>query len=153
MNEIRGDIWECWKEGSWIVVPTNGFVKRNGEAVMGAGLALQAKKRFLELPKRLGAYLMDHGNNIVFFNDRRLIMFPVKRFFSDLASIEIIERSARQLVEYINENEVFNDSDIKYPIYLPKVGCGNGGLRWEDVKPILEEFMDESKFVVCDMNT
>ena len=31
-------------------------------------------------------------------------------------------------------------------IYLPKVGCGNGGLKWEDVKPHLK-FLDD-RFIV-----
>lgn len=40
-------------------------------------------------------------------------------------------------------------------IYLPKIGCGLGGLDWEkDVKPILEEvaaYYKELTFNVCDI--
>ena len=151
LNEIKGDIWERWEYGHWIVIPTSGSVKRNGEAVMGRGLALQAKQNFPDLAMRLGKYLLDYGNNICFFENLRLISFPVKRFYFDEATLELIERSCKQTKEFLNENYAFgNEIKITWPIYLPKVGCGNGGLKWEDVKPILEKYFDEEKFVVCD---
>ena len=40
MKEVKGDIWNFYNKGYWIVIPTNGTVKRNGEAVMGRGVAL-----------------------------------------------------------------------------------------------------------------
>lgn len=150
MKEIKGNIWKRWESGHWIVIPTNGFVKGNGEAVMGRGLALQAKERFSDLAIRLGKYLLDNGNNVCFFENLRLISFPVKRFWFDKAIPELIERSCKQAIEFLNENYAFgNEIKIEFPIYIPKVGCGNGGLKWEDVKPILEKYLD-GRFVVCD---
>jgi len=46
MEIIKGDIWNLHKVG-WIIIPTNGFVKKNGENVMGRGLAKQVKDKYL----------------------------------------------------------------------------------------------------------
>ena len=43
MKVIKGNIWEYWKKGFNIVIPTNGYIKRDGSCVMGKGLAFQAK--------------------------------------------------------------------------------------------------------------
>lgn len=55
MKEVKGDIWKVAAENhDWIVIPTNGFVKVNGKAVMGRGLAYQAMEKYPELPAELG---------------------------------------------------------------------------------------------------
>lgn len=51
MKEVYGDIWEYHKQGYWIVITTNGFVKKNGCAVMGRGVAKQAVTKYPSLPK------------------------------------------------------------------------------------------------------
>lgn len=58
MREQRGSIWTYLEEeGTAICVTTNGCVTRAGEAVMGAGVAKQAKENFPEIPERLGLFL------------------------------------------------------------------------------------------------
>lgn len=58
MREKRGSIWTYLEEiNTAICIPTNGSLTRSGEAVMGAGVAKQAKERFPEVPKRLGLFL------------------------------------------------------------------------------------------------
>ena len=45
MTDIRvekDDIWEWYKKGYNIVVPTNGSLRSDGKATMGRGIALQA---------------------------------------------------------------------------------------------------------------
>jgi len=43
MKEVIGNIWNYYNKGNWIVITTNGTIKKNGEAVMGRGVALEAK--------------------------------------------------------------------------------------------------------------
>lgn len=44
MRDIKGNIWTLYDSDPtcYICITTNGFVKSNGEAVMGRGTALQA---------------------------------------------------------------------------------------------------------------
>ena len=144
MKEIKGNIWDFWEKGHWIVIPTNGSVKKNGEAVMGRGLALQAKEKIPELSKELGERLKEYGNFVFVFSKFRIITFPVKHFWFEKADSGFIEKSCLELKEIFR----YNLSRIPLPLYLPRVGCGNGKLNWEDVKPILERHLDDRFIVV-----
>ncbi|KKK48761.1 hypothetical protein LCGC14_3141900, partial [marine sediment metagenome] len=79
MKEISGNIWNFHEQGHWIVITTNGTVKANGEAVMGRGVALQAKRKFPALPKLLGKQIQQVGNILHHWGQEGLIFFPVKR--------------------------------------------------------------------------
>lgn len=146
IKEIKGDIWEFWKNGKWIIITTNGYVKKNGEAVMGRGIALQAKLRHPSLPKELGNLILQLGNVPMFFMKLHLITFPVKYNWWEKADLKLIEDSAKLTCEWSKKvipNEI---------IYITRVGCGNGKLLWKEVKPILERQLD-SRFIVCDSNS
>lgn len=40
-------------------------------------------------------------------------------------------------------NEAFAAAEqLNLPLYLPKIGCGLGGLQWSDVEPIVAELSD-----------
>ena len=143
MREIKGSIWRYHEKGYWIVIPTNGFVRKNGKAVMGRGLAYQAMCRFPVLPKALGDIITKFGNRVCSYHKLKLIFFPVKYKWWERANLDLIEKSCEQLRMYVTTTKPL-------PVYLPRVGCGNGKLKWEDVKPILEKYLDEDKFVICD---
>lgn len=57
-------------------------------------------------------------------------------------------------VEEVLQN-TFAFADFKHlPIYLPRIGCGLGGLQWNDVEEILLELVDEYPHIpvtVCDI--
>jgi len=146
MIEVKGDIWKLWEGGHFIVIPTNGFVKNNGEAVMGRGLAYDAKIKFPKLPYELGELLKKYGNDVFIFRDYRIFTFPVKHKWDEKADIELIKFSAiglRNLVALWVRSK-----KLVPPVYIPRVGCGNGRLDWKDVKPILESCLDENFQVV-----
>lgn len=70
-----------------------------------------------------------------------LASFPVKRHWREKADLELIERSARQLVEIV-ENRSYAAA------VLPRPGCGNGSLSWEAVRPVLERALPGERFTV-----
>lgn len=160
MIEIRGNIWDFHDRGNWIVITTNGFVKKSGAAVMGRGLALQAANRFPSLPKRLGESLLRGNTSLIGgvvpswlniphdFPDLRLISFPVKNFWGDIANLELIEHNLPKLSILVRHLE--QDQDLKPPVYVTRFGTGNGERNWSEVKPLMEKYLDE-RFVICDL--
>ena len=131
MRVIVGNIWDYFGEYSSIVIPTNGSIKRNGAAVMGKGLALQARERFKGIDKILGGLLQSYGE-IPFLLPYNLISFPTKWEWYEKADLKLIAASANILAGMISIYKLGL-------IYMPKIGCGNGGLLWEEVEPILEK--------------
>lgn len=141
MREIQGNIWYYYQLGHWITITTNGTVNRGGACVMGRGVALEAKNRFGGLPYRLGRHLQMYGNRPRCFHDLRIITFPVKFHYSQKADLGLIEESCRILVEGM----VLLGLDR---LYMVRPGCGNGGLNWKDVKPVLERYLDDRFIIV-----
>jgi hypothetical protein len=68
-----------------ICITTNGVVKQNGHAVMGAGVARQAASRWPSIPKTLGAKINFNGNVVQIISKRpslddeySVVAFPTK---------------------------------------------------------------------------
>lgn len=162
MIERRGSIWtydECDKaerqEGTcqpWVVIPTNGQRKSNGDAVMGAGVAKEAAARFKMLPMRLGGRLRDEGNHVFFMSNesvvigdnrlfRGIVTFPTKTKWKERSTPALIERSAKELVDLVAHCR-------PSAVILPRVGTGLGGLGWVVVKAILEKHLKDDLYVV-----
>lgn len=139
MKELVADLWTC---GGIHAITTNGFVKNNGDAVMGAGCAREAMIRYPGLPATLGRRLKKYGNHLFYFEANNLITFPVKDVWWREASVELIARSAIELDTWIQE------TDSKVTVYLPRPGCGNGKLTWNMVKPVIEPVLSDQVIVV-----
>jgi hypothetical protein len=140
MLEATGNLWDWWEAGEWIVITTNGTIKKNGECVMGRGIAAQAKKRFPKLPAELGQKLSKCSPLVYAFRQHRLLSFPVKYNWYEKADLELIHDSACHLQAWV--------SDFGYPVYMPRPGCGNGKLNWEDVKPRIAPVLDNRITIV-----
>jgi hypothetical protein len=140
MREIKDNLWQLHRHGEWIVITTNGTIKRNGEAVMGRGVALQAKEQFPSLSAELGMALNRIGNVPHVFFKYKLITLPVKHEWMQQADLKLIEQSLGILTHIDRRLEA---SKYEPPtVYLPRPGCGNGGLKWEDVRPLCEKLPD-----------
>lgn len=120
--------------GHRIAISTNGFVKLNGEAVMGRGCAKQAAERFPKAPKKLGDYLTEYGNTPGYLEvseKKRLMILPVKQNWWERASLELVNKS----VDFLKEEALRNKNVV---FHVPRLGCGNGQLSWEeDVGPLM----------------
>jgi len=157
MKEVFGDIWDYHEKGNWIVITTNGTVKSNRECVMGRGIALQAKLKYPQLPLLLGKKIKEYGNFPHIFWGLGLISFPVKHHWMDKADPVLISTSCMTLftgVTHLLQLHYSSTPDDSWDgsIYMVRPGCGNGGLLWKDVKPILEEYLDD-RFIVVEKGT
>lgn len=132
---LNHDIIDIWKNGYWCGITTNGFIKKSGECVMGAGVAKLFKEQIPELPKKLGDHINRAANTIAIFPEYRLFSFPVKHNWFEIADIELIRKSARDL-NWIASMGELTEAGL---LFLPFPGIGNGKLKKEDVLPVLNE--------------
>lgn len=169
MQELKGDLFAI--ECDALCVTTNGFVKLNGEAVMGKGCAKQLADYYPETPRRLGKLLNLKGNKVhkLFKHDGvQILSFPVKtdmeymiqdkniivKHMQDkfeinahvpgwacVADINIIEKSAKRLLKLANKYE-WNK------VLIPRPGCGAGELNWNKVRPALHSILDDRFYAV-----
>lgn len=149
MREVTGNLWTYPADVR--VITTNGTVKKNGECVMGRGCALEAKKRWPDFPVYLGKQIQVCGNVVLacgyWPNDNaRIYTFPVKHQWMEKADVALIRKSAIDLVQQIDQMNRMDQNLVT--IVMPRPGCGNGGLRWEDVKPVLEPILDDRFHVI-----
>jgi hypothetical protein len=138
MFEIRGSFWDN-KFNDWYRVITINNVVTNNKLVMGKGIAKGCKERYPGVNTIFASIIKNRGYK-VFVAPGKLIGFPTKYHWKEDSDLTLIEKSARELQE-LKER-------IEGNVLMPKVGCGNGGLAWEDVKPIIEPYLNERIYVI-----
>lgn len=126
------DIRDLLQQHKLCCITTNGTVKKNGEVVMGAGVAKIAKETFPLFSQMLGTLTKLRGLRCAYHPRYHIITFPVKFNWYEKASIDLIRTSAEQLCKIIENNQFIE------MIYLPKPGCEHGGLSWGSVEPVIE---------------
>ncbi len=113
----------------------------NCDGFMGKGIALQFKQAFPEnfriYQRACRAGEVKPGNMLVFdtarcFNPKFIINFPTKRHWRGKSKLEDIRAGLVALVKEIQSR------DLK-SIAVPPLGCGNGGLDWKVVRPLIVE--------------
>ena len=145
MIEATGDLWAY--SADWFCIPTSGSVRQDGRAVMGAGVALQARSLYPGLDTLVGALIRGEGNHLGVFGrehtgyNRNLITFPTKRVYYQKADLLLIQDSAQGLgiIARYRKDEVF---------VLPTPGCGEGRLKWEEVRPYIEDFLPDNVHII-----
>lgn len=137
MKEDSGNLWTY--DAEFRVITTNGDVTKNG-LVMGAGVALQAKRRFPDLPKRLGWLVTESGNQPYYFEREGIITLPTKHHWRNPSTIELIVSSIWKLVTLVDDLEITS-------VVMTRPGCGNGQLQWPDVRLVIEPLLD-NRFTV-----
>jgi hypothetical protein len=139
--EVRGNLWGYLdRQGYQLCITTNGALRADGHGVMGRGCAREALDRWPELGLVLGKSIRAFGNTVQLLSDQhRIWSFPVKHRWNEPADLKLIQKSASQLMFLAmasgNEHE-------DYTWVLPRPGCGNGQLAWEDVEPIVRALPD-----------
>lgn len=137
MKYITGNMLEADTEALVNTVNTVG--------VMGKGIALQFKERF---PMNFKIYAaackkgeMQVGKMLVVkentLNGEKLIInFPTKTEWFKKSQYSYIEDGLKDLAKVIEEYKITS-------IAIPPLGCGNGGLKWEKVKPMMDKYLGQ----------
>lgn len=143
MKEIEGNLWDYLGKGV-IAITTNGAVNRKGEASLGRGCARQAAEHLPDLAWRLGTAISEHGNHVSYLGDG-IVSFPVEHTPYESPDTRLIARSAMELA-------TLTDQMGWELVVVPRPGCGGGGLEWQDVRPILDRYLDD-RFLVITIET
>ncbi len=126
------------EEGAEALVNTVNCV-----GVMGRGIALQFRKAFpgnfkvyaeackRRLVKPGKMFLYETGQSV---HPRYIINFPTKRHWRGGSHMEDIDAGLKDLVEVIRTRNIRS-------IALPPLGCGLGGLDWNEVRSHIEDVM------------
>lgn len=120
-------------------ITTCGVVNKNGYLVMGAGVAKEAKRRFMELPYLFGQKVDEKGSHFHIVERYGVASFPTKHHWKDKSDINVIARSCRELMHFSKEWD---------HVLLSRPGCINGGLIWEEVRPIVASYLYKDKFII-----
>ena len=109
----------------------------NCVGVMGKGIALQFKNKW---PRNFAAYVAACKAGFVrpgrmFIHDlggivkpHYIVNFPTKEHWRGVSKIEFIRSGLVDLVLQVRQLGIRS-------IAIPPLGCGNGGLKWSDVRP------------------
>ncbi|MBF0284634.1 MAG: macro domain-containing protein [Magnetococcales bacterium] len=127
--------------GNLLEAETDALVNTvNTVGVMGKGIALQFKMAF---PDNFAAYKSACDVHQVqpgrmFIHERKtltqpryIINFPTKRHWKGVSRMEDIESGLENLVQQVRELNIGS-------IAIPPLGCGLGGLNWDEVKARIE---------------
>jgi O-acetyl-ADP-ribose deacetylase (regulator of RNase III) len=137
---------EIRPKGDLLKEPVDALVNTvNCVGVMGKGIALQFKLAF---PENFKAYKKACDNDKlqigkVFVTEtgkllqpKYIINFPTKLHWREKSKLEYIEKGMEDLIEKIKALKIKS-------IALPPLGCGNGGLNWNDVKNIMVQRLEK----------
>ncbi len=122
----------------------------NTMGVMGDGLAAEFKRKF---HRNFDAYkaackwdvLKAGGVFIAFDRDvlgYRVVIFNLatKDDWRDLSRLEWVKAGLARVAEEFRQIFANGSYDMPDPtLAVPALGCGLGGLQWEDVRPLIEE--------------
>jgi hypothetical protein len=165
MKERKADLFETiYDRGvDAICITTNGMYLTDGRAAMGGGCARVCADRWPETSLRLGKCLKNRMENVPYvigaldadgyyiepslkiIKERKfktlIFSFPTIDDLMSGAKLSLIQNSAKELRALVDRFELRN-------VVCPRMGVGIGGLNWKDVKPVVEEYLDDRFTIV-----
>jgi len=132
---VDGNIFEADTQG--IVNPVNCV------GVMGAGLAKRFANFYPEMeaeyktacnegklaPGKIFVWVIDTYDELLY-----IFNLPTKEHWKDPSKMEYIRKGIAELIRTMDKHEV-------HSVAIPALGCGLGGLNWDDVsKEIVKQF-------------
>lgn len=165
MKEKKADLFEIIYEDKVdaICITTNGQYTLDGRAAMGGGCAGVCAKRWPDTAVRLGKCLKNFGTNVPFvigaldvkgnyieptlkiIKERKfkclILSFPTINNLMDGANLDLVKQSAKELQILVERFDLRG-------VIIPRPGVGIGGLKWADVKTVIEPYLDDRFTIV-----
>lgn len=140
-----------YKRGNLLEDPSEALVNTvNTVGVMGKGIALQFKQAFpdvfLQYEKDCKKKEVQIGRMHVVKIDslvgpKYIINFPTKQHWKEKSKMSYILSGLKDLIKVIKDLNIQS-------IAIPPLGCGNGGLEWSKVKPLIEDAFQDLQVTV-----
>lgn len=139
-----------YKTGNLLDANTDALVNTvNTVGVMGKGIALQFKERYPYNYKvyaaackagevKVGKMLVVKDRD--FNGEKWIINFPTKTEWFKKSQYNYIEEGLQDLIAVIKTHNIKS-------IAIPPLGSGNGGLKWQNVKKIMDQYLGHLKDV------
>jgi len=122
----------------------------NCVGVMGKGIALEFKQRFPKFFNEYKEYCKEckpkGGDCMIFHNQdyekpSYLITVMTKEHWFNPSKLEWIHAGLEDLVGRVETINEMKDRKRIESLGLPALGCSNGGLQWDMVKPLIEKHL------------
>jgi O-acetyl-ADP-ribose deacetylase (regulator of RNase III) len=131
LTYIKGDLFSSPAQ---VLVNTVNTV-----GVMGKGIALEFKNRYPDMynvyQKLCDEKKMDIGKLMLWKEDAKwILLFPTKKHWRSPSKLSYIENG---LEKFLLSYESLGIESIAFP----RLGCGNGGLEWDDVRQLMEKYL------------
>jgi O-acetyl-ADP-ribose deacetylase (regulator of RNase III) len=131
LTYIKGDLFSSPAQ---VLVNTVNTV-----GVMGRGIALEFKNRYPEMfkiyQKKCENKSIDIGKLFLWKKEEKwVLLFPTKKHWRYPSQIAYIEEGLKKFAN------IYDKLGIE-SIAFPRLGCGNGGLDWNEVRPIMEKYL------------
>lgn len=168
--EQQANLWSFGHVADATCITTNGYVRRDGAAVMGRGCALEAARFWPGLPQELGRLIQQNGNVVQEVpvqpgpRARVLVALPVKPANFLLRTTHDETRVVRHMQEQFRVGALVPGWAVKADlqvirsslyqlrqlaavrgwrrVVLPRPGCGAGELAWQhEVRPVVQEVL------------
>ncbi|HWW61944.1 MAG TPA: macro domain-containing protein [Thermoanaerobaculia bacterium] len=128
---VRGNLFES---------PAKVLVNTvNTVGVMGKGIALTFKQTYPDMFRRYQSLCerneLEVGKLWLYKTDHKWILnFPTKRHWRNPSRLEYIEAGLAKFVETYADHGITS-------VAFPELGCGNGELAWETVRPLMARYL------------
>lgn len=146
-NIMVGNPYESCNSRDVICVTTNGTIKKDGQAMMGRGVARFVRDTFQNIDTKLGNLIKAYGNRVFNlgtqeYSGKQLILFsfPNQADMSSKIDAKLIKKSIDELVDLCNKFQ------LKGKVYLPVPCVRIGDATWQEIKPLLASLDD--RFVI-----
>lgn len=141
MQMRTGDMWSVQGEADLFLFTSNAVINSKNELVMGAGFALEVKRRYPYLAREMAGLVISYSNKRRWYGVIRSLRCNLGAFQT---KVEWKHNSIPELISFstdrlIREVETFNLKRV----HLNFPGIGQGALPEDIILPIIQRLPDE----------